>query len=74
MEKPLNAEQWLVDMTDLLKVAWDPDEDLMEVAKIQLKDVDRIRWLAEETKLEKSITWDQFLKYFYGRFFLVTAQ
>ena len=37
-EKPLDAEQWLVDTTDLLKAARVPDENQVEVAKIQLKD------------------------------------
>ena len=46
----------------------------MEVAKIQLKDVARTWWLAEEATLEKPITWDQFSKGFYERFFPTTAQ
>ena len=46
-EKPLDAEQWLVDMTDLLKAARVPDENQVEVTKIQLKDVARTWWLAE---------------------------
>ena len=46
----------------------------MEVAKIQLKDVARTWWLAEEARLEKPITWDQFLKGFCERFFPVMAQ
>ena len=40
-EKPLDAEQWLIDMTDLLKAARIPGENQVEVAKIQLKDVAR---------------------------------
>ena len=46
----------------------------MEVAKIQLKDVARTWWLAEEARLEKPITWDQFSKGFYERFFPATGQ
>ena len=46
----------------------------MEVAKIQLKDVVRTWWLAEESRLEKPISWDQFSKGFYERFFPATAQ
>ena len=46
----------------------------MEVAKIQLKDVARTWWLAEEARLDKPITWDQFCKIFYDRFFPTTAQ
>jgi len=57
-EKPLDAEQWLIDMTDLLKAARIPNKNQMEVAKIQLKDVSRTRWLAEEASLEKPIFWD----------------
>ena len=59
-EKPLDAEQWLIDTTDLLKAARVPDENQVEVAKIQLRDVARTWWLAEEATLEKPITWDQF--------------
>ena len=46
----------------------------MEVAKIQLRDVARTWWLAKEATLEKPITWDQFSKGFYERFFRVIAQ
>jgi len=73
-EKPLDAEQWLIDTTDLLKAARIPDENQVEVAKIQLRDVARTWWLAEEATLEKPITWDQFSKGFYERFFPTTAQ
>ena len=38
-EKPLNAEQWLIDTTDLLKAARIPNKNKVKVAKIQLKDV-----------------------------------
>jgi len=44
MERPLDAEQWLVDMTDLLRVARVPDENQVEMAKIQLNDVARTWW------------------------------
>ena len=73
-EKTLNTEQWLIDMTDLLKAARIPGENQVEVAKIQLKDVARTWWLAEEARLEKPISWDQFSKGFYKRFFPATAQ
>jgi len=46
----------------------------VEVAKIQLRDVARTWWLAKEATLEKPITWDQFSKGFYERFFRVIAQ
>ena len=73
-EKPLDAEQWLIDTIDLMKVARIPDENQVDVAKIQLKDVARTWWLAEEAILEKPITWDQFSKSFYERFFSKTEQ
>ena len=38
---PLDATRWLIDTTDLLKAARVPDENQVEVAKIQLKDVAR---------------------------------
>ena len=56
IEKLLDAEQWLIDTTDLLKAAWIPDGNQVKVAKIQLKDVARTWWLAEEASLEKPIT------------------
>ena len=61
-------------MTDLLKAARIPAENQVEVAKIQLKDVARTWWLAEEARLEKPISWDQFSKGFYKRFFPTTTQ
>jgi len=73
-EKPLDAEQWLIDTIDLLKAAQILDENQVEVAKIQLKDVARTWWLAEEARLEKPITWDRFSKGFYERFFPAMAQ
>jgi len=73
-EKPLDAEQWLIDTTDLLNAARVPKENQVEVAKIQLKDVARTWWLAEEARLEKPVSWDQFSKSFYSRFFPATAQ
>jgi len=73
-EKPLEAEQWLTDTTDLLNAARVPQESQVEVAKIQLKDVARTWWLAEEARLERPITWATFSKSFYSRFFPATAQ
>jgi len=73
-EKPLDAEQWLTDTSDLLNAARVPKENQVEVAKIQLKDVARTWWLAEEARLEKPVTWDTFSKSFYSRFFPATAQ
>ena len=56
----LNVEQWLIDMIDLMRAAWIPKEDQLEVTKIQLKNIARTWWLAEEARLEKLISWDQF--------------
>ena len=39
-----------------------------------MKDVARILCWAKEARLEKPITWDQFSKSFYERFFSETAQ
>jgi len=41
IEKLLDAEQWLLDTTDLLKETRVPEENQVKVAKIQLKDVGR---------------------------------
>jgi len=41
-----------------LKVARVPEENQVEIAKIQLKDVARTWWLAEEAKLDRPSTWD----------------
>ena len=59
-ERPLDAKQWLIDTAALLKAARVPEEDQAEIAKIELKNVARNWWLAEEARLDKPITWDQF--------------
>ena len=64
----------MMDTTDLMKAARIPDENQVKVTKIQLKDVARTWWLVEEARLEKPITWDQFLKGFYERFFSAMTQ
>jgi len=38
-KRPLDVEQWMMDTTDLMKAARISDENQLEVAKIQLKDV-----------------------------------
>ena len=38
---PLEAEQWLVDVANLLKAAKIPEADKVEIVKIQLADVAR---------------------------------
>ena len=57
-----------------MRVVRIPDENQVEMAKIQLKNVARTWWLAEEARLEKAITWNHFSKDFYMRFFPVTNQ
>jgi len=47
-KRSLDAEQWLIDTTYLLKAARIPNENQVKVAKIQLKDVARTWWLAEK--------------------------
>ena len=59
-EKPLDAEQRLVDMTNLLNAARVPKDDQVEVIKIQLTDVAQTWWIAEEERLEKPIAWKKF--------------
>jgi len=59
---------------NLLKAAWVLEENQVEIAKIQLKDVARNWWLAEETRPNNPITWHQLSKRFYDRFFPITAQ
>ena len=73
-EKPLDVEQWLIDTTDLLKEAQIPNENQVKVVKIQLKDVARTWWLTEKVRLENPISWEQFSRGFYERFFPATAQ
>jgi len=50
------------------------EENQIEVAKIQLKDIARTWWLAVEARLDKPITLDQFSKIFHERFFPATAK
>ena len=52
-ERQLDAEQWLIDVIVLLKATHVPEENQVEVAKIQLKNVARTWWLAEEVRLDK---------------------
>jgi len=40
-ERPLDVKQWPIDITDLLKAARVPEENQVEVGKIQLKDIAR---------------------------------
>jgi len=60
-------------MINFLKAVRNPSENQVKVVKIQLKDVTRTWWLAEEARLEKPISWDQFSRSFYERFFPAMA-
>jgi hypothetical protein len=73
-EKPLVAEQWLSDMTELMIAARIPEDNQVEVIKLQIKDVAKSWWKAEEATLQKPISWDQFSKSFLERFFPKTAK
>jgi len=73
-EEPLQAEQWLVDTENLLKIARVPEADYVDIVKIQLIDVARSWWLAEETSLAPPISWKQFTDRFNEQFFPVTAR
>ena len=61
-------------MTNLFGVAKVPDDQKIEVVKIQLTDVALTWWLAEEARLDKPITWKTFTYNFYSRFFPETAK
>lgn len=74
VETPLQADQWIVDMDNLLRAARIPPENRVDIVKIQLKDVARAWWLAEEPRLEKPVTWKAFSESFYAQFFPATAQ
>ena len=61
------------DTTNLLRAARVPEADQVEVIKVQLTDVARTWWLAEE-RLEEPVTLEQFTDGFYERFFSRTAR
>jgi len=56
-------------MKNLLEAVSVPAEDQIKMAKIQLTDVARTWWLAEEENLGEDITWKQFSDSFYESFF-----
>ena len=72
-ERALDAEQWLIDTTDLLTAARILADNQVEVAKIQLKDVARTWWLAG-SKTGKANLLGPILEKFYDRFFPKIAQ
>ena len=61
----MDAEQWLIDTIDLLTAARILAENRVEVIKIQLKDVARTWWLAEEASLSPGLNFQKvFMKDF----------
>jgi hypothetical protein len=68
-EEPLVAEQWLTDMVNLLEAANVPAADQVKVVKVQLTDIARTWWLAEEMNIQGQATWKQFSDSFLERFF-----
>ena len=71
---PLEAEQWLVDMANLLRAAKVPEVDQVEAVVIQLEDIARVWWLAEEPRMQRPVTWRPFSDGFLARFFPKTAK
>ena len=70
----MEAKLWLKDMTNLLAVARVPALGQVEMVKILLTDIARSWWLAEEERLTRLVTWEQFSACFYERFFPKTAK
>ncbi|MBZ2164404.1 retrotransposon gag domain-containing protein, partial [Alteromonas stellipolaris] len=64
----------ITDMTNLLEAAHIPVTDQVKVIKIQLADVARTLWLAEEAKLKEPATWKIFTDKFFEKFFPKTAK
>lgn len=56
-EKPLEAEKWMADVTNLLEAANIPEVDQVKVIKVQLTDIARTWWLSEEAKHSGPISW-----------------
>jgi hypothetical protein len=71
---PLEAEQWLVDMGNLLRAAKVPEADQVEAVVIQLEDIALVWWLAEEPRMQKLVEWKTFSDAFLARFFPKTAK
>ena len=72
-EKPLAAEQWLLDVANLLQGANIPEAEQVKIMKVQLVDIARTWWAVEETKLTEPVSWKQFTDSFYERFFPACA-
>jgi transposase InsO family protein len=73
-EGPLESEQWITDMENLLEAANVPAADYVKVVKVQLTDIARTWWQTEEAKSAVPRTWKQFTDGFFERFFPESAQ
>lgn len=73
VKTPLEAEQWMADIKNLLEVAHISPVSWVNAVKIQLINVARIWGQAEEASLEKLILRDVFSKRLFTRFFLAAA-
>jgi hypothetical protein len=61
-------------MGNLLQTAKVPEADQVEAVQIQLEDITRVWWLAEEPRIQKPVTWKQFSDSFLARFFPKTVR
>lgn len=66
---PLEVEQWVVDMKNLLKATRIPDESHVYVVQIQLMDIAHTRWYAKEKRHVEPMTQEKFIEAFYDCFF-----
>ena len=73
-EDPLETEQWLVYMMNLLEAANISAADQVRIVKVQLADIARTWWITEEAKLTSPATWKDFTDGFDERFFPETAR
>ncbi|XP_020243711.1 uncharacterized protein LOC109821969 [Asparagus officinalis] len=63
------AEMWLQTMDRLLRAAKIPDEDRVDIVQLQLSNIARTWWDAEEEKLPKPVSWETFQESFLEAFF-----
>ncbi|XP_020263147.1 uncharacterized protein LOC109839126 [Asparagus officinalis] len=61
-------------MDRLLRAAKIPDEDRVDIVQLQLSNVAKTWWDAEEEKLPKPVSWGTFRESFLEAFFLKTAR
>jgi len=73
-ETPLEAEQWLIKMEQLLNAAKNLEEDQVDVVSIQLTDIVYIWWTAKMERLTPPICWKTFSESFLVKFFPMTTK